>query len=146
MWLSGRIQPRNVTVPFDLVTVTVPATANHLAVLRTAVGGFAARDQFTLDQVDDLRMAVEEAAVQLLRHSRGDRISMDVETTDNGVEVRLTGNVADDDSVIDESSFSWTILRALADAIRIESNQGETVIVLSKNRLVLDDEATGELP
>jgi serine/threonine-protein kinase RsbW len=126
-------------VPFDLVTVTVPATANHLAVLRTAVGGFAARDQFTLDQVDDLRMAVEEAAVQLLRHSRGDRITMDIETTGDGVEVRLTGQVADDDPVIDESSFSWTILRALADDIRIESQDQHAVIVLGKNRLVIED-------
>ncbi|HVM19350.1 MAG TPA: ATP-binding protein [Egibacteraceae bacterium] len=125
-------------MPFDLVTVTVPATANHLAVLRTAVGGFAARDQFTLDQVDDLRMAVEEAAVQLLRHSRGERITMDVETTGEGVEVRLTGNVADDDPVIDESSFSWTILRALADDIRIESRDGQAVIVLAKHRLDVD--------
>ncbi len=127
-------------MPFDLVTVTVPATANHLAVLRTAVGGFAARDQFTLDQVDDLRMAVEEAAVQLLRHSRGDRITMDVETTDAGVEVRLTGNVAHNDPVIDESSFSWTILRALADDIRIESADGQAVVVLAKNRLVIEGE------
>ena len=127
-------------MPFDLVTVTVPATANHLAVLRTAVGGFAARDQFTLDQVDDLRMAVEEAAVQLLRHSRGERITMDVETTDAGVEVRLTGQVADDDPVIDESSFSWTILRALADDIRIETQKQQAVIVLAKNRLVTDSD------
>ena len=125
-------------MPFDLVTVTVPATANHLAVLRTAVGGFAARDQFTLDQVDDLRMAVEEAAVQLLRHSRGERITMDVETTDAGVEVRLSGQVADDDPVIDESSFSWTILRALADDIRIETQKQQAVIVLAKNRIVAD--------
>ena len=127
-------------MPFDLVTVTVPATANHLAVLRTAVGGFAARDQFTLDQVDDLRMAVEEAAVQLLRHSRGERITMDVETTDAGVEVRLSGQVADDDPVIDESSFSWTILRALADDIRIETQKQQAVIVLAKNRIVADSD------
>ena len=126
-------------MPFDLVTVTVPATANHLAILRTAVGGFAARDQFTLDQVDDLRMAVEEAAVQLLRHSRGDRITMEVVTTEAGVEVRLSGNVADDDPVIDESSFSWTILRALADDIRIDSANAQALIVLAKHRIALDD-------
>ncbi len=131
-------------MPFDLVTVTVPATANHLAVLRTAVGGFAARDQFTLDQVDDLRMAVEEAAVQLLRHSRGDRITMDVETTGLGVEVRLTGNVADDEPVMDQSSFSWTILRALADDIRIESRNQQAVVVLAKHRLNIDEPQDGQ--
>ena len=132
-------------MPFDLVTVTVPATANHLAILRTAVGGFAARDQFTLDQVDDLRMAVEEAAVQLLRHSRGDRITMEVVTTDEGVEVHLSGNVADDDPVIDESSFSWTILRALADDIRIESANQQALIVLAKHRLAIDDAASDRM-
>ena len=85
-------------------------------------------------------MAVEEAAVQLLRHSRGERITMDVETTDLGVEVRLTGQVADDDPVIDESSFSWTILRALADDIRIETRKQQAVIVLAKHRLVVDSD------
>ena len=120
---------------FDLVTVTVPATAGHLAILRTTVGGFAARDQFTLDQVDDLRMAVEEAAVQLLRHIRSDRIQMEIETTDFGVEVRLSGDVTDDAPVIDESSFSWTILRALADDLRIDSEGAKASIVLSKKRL-----------
>ncbi len=123
-------------MPFDLVTVTVPATAGHLAVLRTAVGGFAARDQFTLDQVDDLRMAVEEAAVQLLRHSRGERIAMEVETTTGGVQVRLAGDVEPGDPVIDETSFSWTILRALADDLRIESAGTRATIVLDKRRLV----------
>lgn len=121
---------------FDTVTVTIPASAGHLAILRTAVGGFAARDQFTLDQVDDLRMAVEEAAVQLLRRTRGDRIAMDVETTEQGVEVRLRAAAPDTGPVIDESSFSWTILRALADDIRVESRSEQATVVLSKNRLV----------
>ena len=127
-------------VAFDLVTVTVPATAGHLAILRTTVGGFAARDQFTLDQVDDLRMAVEEAAVQLLRHIRSERIQMDIETTSTGVEVRLSGEVRGDEPVIDESSFSWTILRALADDLRVDSEGEQTQIVLSKERLA---DATG---
>lgn len=120
---------------FDLVTVMVPASAGHLAVLRTAVGGFAARDSFTLDQVDDLRMAVEEAAVQLLRHTRGDRVGMEMETTEAGVEVRLRSEVAPGDSVIDESSFSWTILRALADDLRVDAGDASATIVLAKHRL-----------
>jgi serine/threonine-protein kinase RsbW len=125
-------------VPFDHVIVTVPASAGHLAILRTTVGGFAARDQFTLDQVDDLRMAVEEAAVQLLRQMRGERIEMTIQTTDNGVEVRLSGEVPGAAPVIDDSSFSWTILRALADDLRIDQNEGRATIVLSKLRLNSD--------
>ncbi|MDP9405656.1 MAG: ATP-binding protein [Actinomycetota bacterium] len=126
------------------VTVTVPATAGHLAVLRSAVGGVAARDRFTLDQVDDLRMAVEEAAVQLLRHSRGERIAMEVETTAAGVQVRLAGDVEPGDPVIDEASFSWTILRALADDLRIDSAGARATIVLDKTRLVDADVAAAD--
>ncbi len=124
---------------YDLVTVTVPASAGHLAVLRTAVGGFAARDSFTLDQVDDLRMAVEEAAVQLLRHMRGDRVGMELETTRSGVEVRLSGEVAPGDPVIDEASFSWTILRALADELRVDTDGSQATIVMNKTRIVVGD-------
>jgi hypothetical protein len=126
-------------VSYDLVTVTVPASAGHLAVLRTAVGGFAARDSFTLDQVDDLRMAVEEAAVQLLRHMRGDRVGMELETTRSGVEVRLSGEVAPGDPVIDEASFSWTILRALADELRVDTDGSQATIVMNKTRIVVGD-------
>lgn len=118
-----------------MVTVKVPPTPGHLALLRTAVGGFAARDHFTLDQVDDLRMAVEEGAVQLLRHVQGDHISLEVRATDLGVEVRLYGPVPGSDPVIDESSFSWTILRALADDLRIEMQQGRATIVMHKHRI-----------
>ncbi len=103
------------------------------------MGGFAARDNFTLDQVDDLRMAVEEAAVQLLRHLRGDRIHMHIETTDIGVEVRLSGLVEPGTAVIDETSFSWVILRALADDLRVESRDDRADIVLAKQRIDMED-------
>lgn len=123
-----------------MVTVRVPPTAGHLALLRTAVGGFAARDHFTLDQVDDLRMAVEESAVQLLRHVEGDAITLEVTATDAGVDVRLHAAVSGSDPVIDESSFSWVILRALADDLRVETAQGRASIVLTKHRINVTSE------
>ena len=121
----------------DVVVIKVPPTAAHLAMLRTAVGGIAARDRFTLDQVDDLRMAVEEAATQLLRHVRSGRIEMAVIPTQTGIEVRLAAEVSPPSKVIDESSFSWMILRALADDLRVESHQAGTTVVLSKHRLLI---------
>jgi len=118
-----------------MVTVRVPPKADHLSLLRTAVAGFAARDRFSIDQVEDLRMAVEEAAVQLLRHVDGERLALDIRTTESGIEVRLHANVRDEEPVIDESSFSWSILRALADELSIEMQQRHATIVLSKHRL-----------
>ncbi|MBW3602933.1 MAG: ATP-binding protein [Actinobacteria bacterium] len=117
------------------VTVRVPAVAAYLGLLRTAVGGFAARDRLTLDQIEDLRMAVEEAALALLRHSRDDHIALQVRSTDRGVEARLDTGAPDGAVVIDETSFSHAILRALADELRVEDEGGRTAVVLAKHRM-----------
>lgn len=121
----------------DTVTVRVPAEAGHLAVLRTVVGGVAARDSFTLDQVDDLRMAVEESAVQLLRRIGDGPLQLDVRTTSKGIEVRLHADVATSGAVIDESSLSWAILEALADDLRVEVEGRHASVVLTKDRIIL---------
>lgn len=121
----------------ETVTARVPAEAGHLAVLRTVVGAVAARDSFTLDQVDDLRMAVEESAVQLLRQVREGPLQLDVQTTSSGIEIRLHADVETSGPIIDESSLSWTILQALADDLRIDLEERHASIVLTKNRIIL---------
>ena len=45
----------------DQVTVRMPAEGAYLSVLRTATAGLAARLDFTLDEIEDLRIAVDEA-------------------------------------------------------------------------------------
>jgi hypothetical protein len=50
----------------DHVELRVPASGAYLAVLRTAAAGLAARLDFTLDDIEDLRIAVDEACALLL--------------------------------------------------------------------------------
>ena len=52
---------RSTTGKEDVVVLVVPADGSYLAVLRTATAGLAARLQFTLDEIEDLRIAVDEA-------------------------------------------------------------------------------------
>src|SRR5215510_5359084 len=49
-----------------VVELTVPALTSYLGVVRTASAGLAARLSFTLDEIEDLRIAVDEACVMLL--------------------------------------------------------------------------------
>src|SRR3712207_9472717 len=48
----------------------LPADSAYLAVLRTATAGLAARINFTLDDIEDLRIAVDEACAILLPQAR----------------------------------------------------------------------------
>src|SRR5215472_12486048 len=50
----------------DQVTIQMPADGAYLSVLRTATAGLAARLDFTLDEIEDLRIAVDEACGMLL--------------------------------------------------------------------------------
>ena len=50
----------------DQVTIRMPAEGAYLSVLRTATAGLAARLDFTLDEIEDLRIAVDEACGMLL--------------------------------------------------------------------------------
>ena len=60
------ITARPVEIGGDQVTVRMPADGAYLSVLRTATAGLAARLDFTLDDIEDMRIAVDEACAMLL--------------------------------------------------------------------------------
>lgn len=121
------------TVP--TITVQVPPEPVQLALFRTAVGGFAAHQHLTIDQVDDVRMAVEEAAVQLLRQVDGQPLTLDMAATEGGLELRVHATTQAAAALIEPDSWSMMILRALTDDLRVEREDDRWVVTMVKNRL-----------
>lgn len=116
------------------VSISIPSSADHVSLLRALVGFYAAREDFTLDEVDDLRMAVEEAAVQLLRRTKEDQLHLFVSTRSGELQAELTTAVDDDEPLMDETSLSWIILSALSDDLSVTAHEGNAVIRLTKSR------------
>lgn len=112
------------------VVLSIPANTAYVALLRTVVGSCAGHRDFTLDQIDDLRMAVDEAAGQLLRHITGQEVELSVSEFHDVLEVRVAADTVPDGSVIDRESFAWTILQVLADDFDVHSEGGRTVVTL----------------
>ena len=98
----------------DFVEVRLPAAGAYLSVLRTATAGLAARLDFTLDEIEDLRIAVDEACAMLLPHAiETAQLTCRFELTPETLEVTVTlpttrGQLPERDT------FSWTVLSALA--------------------------------
>ena len=105
-----------------------------MALLRATVSSFAAREEFTIDQVDDLRMAVEEAAILLLRRSNGGALTLRITALDAVVEVELHTVVDTSTPVVDRGSFTWKILEALSDDLHSETSGTRGTVVLTKHR------------
>ncbi|MCE0534264.1 hypothetical protein LWF15_01960 [Kineosporia rhizophila] len=100
----------------DVVDLRVPADPAYLAVVRTAAAGLGTRLDLTLDEIEDLRIAVDEACSLLLagRAHPGRTLEAAFEVGLVGsqhLSVTISGPVA---HLPREASFSWSVLRALA--------------------------------
>lgn len=95
----------------DRVELVVPAQAAYLAVLRTASAGMGARIDLDLDQIEDLRIAVDEAAALVISGAReGDRLRARFQLGSDGLEVRLSGPAT---TLPEPESVAWAVLGAL---------------------------------
>ena len=98
----------------DVVEIRLPADSAYLAVLRTATAGLAARLDFTLDEIEDLRIAVDEASAMLLPAALpGSQLTCRFLLTPDQLEV-LVQVPTRDAEVPARDTFSWTVLTALA--------------------------------
>jgi serine/threonine-protein kinase RsbW len=98
----------------DAVEIRLPADSAYLSVLRTATAGLAARLDFTLDEIEDLRIAVDEACAMLLPHAVETaqltcRFELTPETLEVTVAIPTTRG-----QLPERDTFSWTVLTALA--------------------------------
>jgi serine/threonine-protein kinase RsbW len=100
--------------PRDIVAVRLPATPAYLTVLRTTTASLAARLDFTLDEIEDLRIAVDEASCLLLAATRPDtELAAEFELGEDSISVTVSAFTKDGRGPA-RDSFAWTVLSALA--------------------------------
>jgi serine/threonine-protein kinase RsbW len=119
----------------DVVVLAVPAAGAYLGVLRTATAGLAARLQFTLDEIEDLRIAVDEACAMLLPIATPEaELSCRFTVTDDALMVETSVPTTSTGPKLPAQSFSWQVLSALADDVDAVVNDGQAAIRLTKRR------------
>lgn len=119
----------------DFVEVRLPAAGAYLSVLRTATAGLAARLDFTLDEIEDLRIAVDEACAMLLRQAvPGTDLITEFELNGQEMIVRVeVSTVGTAEPRRDD--FAWMVLTALADGVdAVTDHPDRMAIVLRKRR------------
>jgi serine/threonine-protein kinase RsbW len=122
-------------VAADEVTVRMPADGAYLSVLRTATAGLAARLDFTLDDIEDMRIAVDEACAMLLSQAVP------------GSSLECTFALSPDDMTItvavhslsprppSADTFAWTVLSALAGSVEAQVGPADRLaVVMRKSR------------
>jgi serine/threonine-protein kinase RsbW len=95
------------------VELRLPADSAYVAVLRMTTAGLAARLDFTLDDIEDLRMAVGEACALVLENADDDGdLHAAFDLAEGSIRVSVSADTHDDREP-DSASFGWQVLTAL---------------------------------
>jgi serine/threonine-protein kinase RsbW len=120
------------------VRLTIPADGAYVAVPRAVVGNLAARNDFTVDAIDDLRIAVDEACALLLPHASDGKVEC-VFTVDRPRMTVAVSAAVPADWKPDTSGFGWMVLAALVDSAEVDNQDGAVTIALSASALTAEN-------
>jgi serine/threonine-protein kinase RsbW len=123
----------------DVVSLRLPALGAYLSVLRTATASLASRLDFTIDDIEDLRIAVDEACAMLLSQAvAGADLDCTFELSEQAIAVSVSVLTLDGEQP-SRDTFAWTVLTALAGEVdsTVDSDQRVT-IALRKRRAQLE--------
>jgi serine/threonine-protein kinase RsbW len=126
------------------VSLRVPADGAYVSVLRTMTAGLAARLDFTVDDIEDLRIAVGEACALVLPEALpGGDLEAEFRLTPASLTVSVrveTASRAD----LDYESFAWQVLSTLtAEATAHAGDQRLEVTFSMDSSLALSDGRQG---
>lgn len=102
------------------MSIKLHTTASVIAIptIRTVAADLAARADFDLDSIDDLRMAVDDVCAMLVRIATLNA-TLSCSFTVRAERIELAAEVDADDSAgpLPTRSFGWRVLESLADEV-----------------------------
>ena len=119
----------------DFVEVCIPAQGAYLSLLRTATAGLAARLDFTLDEIEDLRIAVDESCAMLLQKATEDSsLTCRFDLSPDALAITVSAPTLDGKPPA-RDTFAWTVLTALAGEVdAVTDEDGRTVAITMVKR------------
>jgi serine/threonine-protein kinase RsbW len=125
-----------IVVPESLIRVAVPASPDVLHLLRSVTASVGARMSMSLDDVEELRIAVDEAATLLLDRADdagGRTLELALTCTDRSLtaSVSLDGAAGSDEDA--RASWPWRVITAVTDDASIRRADGRLTITFTKS-------------
>ncbi|WP_219926481.1 hypothetical protein [Glycomyces artemisiae] len=137
----------------DVLLLDVPSTGDYLSVLPTATAAVATRLGFSLDEIEDLRAAVNAAVALLIpadpgrprpfRRKSGDEpLKCRLEVGEEALQIVLSRPKGE--PLPDAGSYQWQVLRALTDEVEAEVHDATTTIRIRQRRPATEADADTE--
>lgn len=115
------------------VHLVVPASAEYLRLVRLTAAGLASRMGFTFDEVEDLRIAVDELCFLLVGDGEMER-TMELRYSSGEGSICIEGYTRLPGALPEPNELSVQILSALVDEHEVVGHGGEVRFRLLKRR------------
>lgn len=103
------------------VEITTPASATLIPTIRAVASDLAARADFDLDAIADLRMAVDEACATLVDIAApATRLRCTFLVHPDHIEVIAEVRAGRPDAMVSTETFGWRVLQTLADKVSVQ--------------------------
>lgn len=120
----------------DKVSIRIPASPEYLQVVRLVAAGLAARLRFTLEDIEDLKIAVDEMAAYLTgSQGREGTLEVTFDIADDRIRIVGRGHFAPGHGVRTElTELSRMILETVADSASLDHANGTPSFSVTKSR------------
>jgi serine/threonine-protein kinase RsbW len=120
----------------ETVSITIPASPEYVKIVRLVAAGLAARVGFTIEDIDDLKIAVDELSSYLTgTQGREGTIQVRFSVHDDRIEISGSGRFSPGQKIRSElTEFSRVILETVADEASLEHLNGVPTFRVAKGR------------
>jgi serine/threonine-protein kinase RsbW len=120
----------------ESISIKIPASPEYIQVVRLVAAGLAARLSFTLEDIEDLKIAVDELSAYITgAHGRSGTLAVGFTLHDDRIEIKGTGKYAEDYDVrTDLTEFSRMILETVTDSADLNTSDGMPVFSIVKSK------------
>jgi serine/threonine-protein kinase RsbW len=121
----------------DQVELRVPADGRFVAALRSLATALGAQCDLTVDEIEDLQIAVDESCALLLPHvqHRGEWLTARFTLAPRTVD--FVASVPAAAAAPDRTGFPWAVLSAVAERLEVTSTDGQLAIGFTVRREAL---------
>ena len=123
---------------YETIKMEIPANPDYVSILRLTTSGIANKLGFSMDDIEDMKVAVSEACSNAVKHSEDNKVSINFNLLNNGIQIEIIDNgkgydvdaiETPDLSNPKEGGLGLFIIQTLMDEVDIESkgNQGTTI-------------------
>lgn len=116
----------------DTIKMEISTNPDYVGIIRLATSGVANKVGFSVDDIEDIKVAVSEACTNAIRHSEVDVFHIEFKILENGlcIEIIDKGKGYDINSVSEvdlsnpkEGGLGVYIIKTLMDEVEIESKE-----------------------